>query len=88
MNLAASICPDNVPVKEGLFFLLTNGFPYTSYGHAGFHRQCQILAECGRSGVTAIGQERTLASDRYRPIAANRDRLQSARGCGSKWRSM
>jgi hypothetical protein len=27
MNLAASICPDNLPVKEGLFVLLTNGCP-------------------------------------------------------------
>jgi len=27
MNRAASICPDNLPVKEGLFVLLTNGCP-------------------------------------------------------------
>jgi hypothetical protein len=27
MNIAAIICPDNLPVKEGLFVLLTNGCP-------------------------------------------------------------
>jgi hypothetical protein len=27
MNIAASICPVNLPVKEGLFVLLTNGCP-------------------------------------------------------------
>lgn len=71
MNLAPSICPDNLPVKDELFVLLTNGCPTALLidmrvfaGNVRFWPiaagdKWQLLAGSSPLRQSAIGQKRT-----------------------------
>lgn len=56
MNIAPSICPDNLPVKEGLFVLLTNGCP------TALLIDMRVFAGNVRFWPNADGQERQLSA--------------------------